>query len=116
MRGGMKTAAGTNRVVPIHERIRPFVEKLYSADSPRLVNMSYQMYRKQFILVRCSLGLDPAHTPHDCRKTFVTMMKWAGADEYAIKRIVGHTIGDITEAVYTERDNEWLKKEIMKIK
>ena len=36
-------------------------------------------------------------------------------DEYAIKRIVGHAISDITESVYTERDIEWLHEEISKI-
>ena len=37
-------------------------------------------------------------------------------DEYAIKYIVGHEISDITEKVYTQRETEWLKSEIEKIK
>lgn len=56
------------------------------------------------------------HKPHDGRKTFVTMAKKAKMDEYAIKYIVGHAINDITESVYTERQNEWLMEEIKKIK
>ena len=113
--GGMKTAAGRDRVVPIHERIQPLVEYFHRTGTLRLVNISYQQYRARFIGVRNRLGLNPVHTPHDCRKTFVTMMKKANADEYAIKRIVGHTISDITEAIYTERDIDWLKNEVMKI-
>jgi integrase len=57
----------------------------------------------------------PEHRLHDGRKQFVTMAKMAGMDEYALKRIVGHTIDDLTERVYTDRSVEWLKAEIEKI-
>jgi hypothetical protein len=43
------------------------------------------------------------------------MAKKYKVDEYAIKRIVGHSIADLTESTYTERDLEWLKEEISKI-
>ena len=43
------------------------------------------------------------------------MCKNAGVDEYALKRMIGHKISDITENVYTERDKNWLKTEIEKI-
>ena len=42
--------------------------------------------------------------------------KKAGVDEYAIKYMVGHKISDITEKVYTQREFDWLKEEIEKIK
>lgn len=44
------------------------------------------------------------------------MAKKSEVDEYAIKYIVGHKISDITERVYTERNVEWLKSEMEKIK
>lgn len=44
------------------------------------------------------------------------MAKKAEVDQYAIKYIVGHKIDDITERVYTQREPEWLKSEIEKIK
>lgn len=44
------------------------------------------------------------------------MAKKFKVDEYAIKRIVGHEINDVTEKVYTQRDLAWLKSEIEKIK
>lgn len=37
-------------------------------------------------------------------------------DEYAIKYMVGHSIADITERVYTKRDPDRLRTEIEKIK
>ena len=74
------------------------------------------MYSNRFRNVILKLGLDKEHRPHDCRKHFVTMAKRAGVDEYAVKRIVGHNISDITERIYTDRDAKWLFKEICKIK
>ena len=49
-------------------------------------------------------------------KTFITRAKAAGMNDYALKRIVGHYIEDITEAVYTERPPSWLRAEMKKIK
>lgn len=37
-------------------------------------------------------------------------------DECAIKYIVGHTINDVAERVYTTLDFSWMKAEICKIK
>ncbi len=41
--------------------------------------------------------------------------KEAGVDEYCLKLIVGHQIGDVTERVYTHRTIESLAAEIEKI-
>lgn len=129
--GGMKTDAGMDRVVPIHSKIRPLVERKYQEavglGSKYLFNctdgrsgkptmMTYQRYQKGFGMVRDELKLNPEHRPHDGRKHFVTAAKKAGVDEYAIKYMVGHKISDITEKVYTQREFEWLKTEIEKIK
>lgn len=130
--GGMKTDAGTDRVVPIHSKIRYLVERKYKEaqelGSPYLFNyvnpnarqksiaLSYARYQKGFSMIRDELNLNPAHRPHDGRKHFVTMAKKYGVDEYAIKYMVGHKISDITEKVYTQREFEWLKQEIEKIK
>lgn len=130
-KGGMKTEAGTDRVVPIHPKIRRLVERRYEQaqrlGSPYLFNctdgrsgkpvpMTYQRYQHGFSMVRDELKLNPEHRPHDGRKHFVTAAKNAGVDEYAIKYMVGHKISDITEKVYTQREFEWLRTEIEKIK
>lgn len=127
--GGMKTEAGTDRLVPIHPRIRSFVEKRYNEavtlKSPYLFNdkkpgsssvkLTYAKYKNRFYNIISKLGLNPEHQPHDGRVHFVTMAKKYGVDEYAIKYIVGHAIPDITERVYTKRENSWLSAEIEKI-
>lgn len=123
---GLKTEAGKNRILPIHENIRTFISEFYKESllSPRskgcLIvdkgeSLSYATYKYRFNKVMKELNLEPGHAPHDCRKQFITMGKRAGMDEYALKRIVGHAISDITESVYTDRDVEWLHKELKKI-
>lgn len=130
--GGMKTDAGMGRVVPIHSRIRHLVERkykeaqelgslyLFNYTDPKARSkttaLTYARYQKGFSMIRDELKLNPEHRPHDGRKHFVTMAKKAELDEYAIKYIVGHKISDITEKVYTQREFEWLKEEMEKIK
>lgn len=132
MIGGMKTAAGINRIVPIHTKILKLVEEKYNEavrlNSEYLINttngynnesglkMTYSKYRFRFIKVIEELKLNPEHKSHDPRMHFITMAKKYNVDEYAIKYIVGHSISDITEKVYTERNIEWLKDEMEKIK
>ena len=132
-RGGMKTDAGENRVVPIHSRIQDLVLRKYqeaeALGSPYLLNwtdpnnrnkknlkLTYARYQKAFERIRDELKLNPNHRPHDGRTHFVTMAKRYGVDEYAIKYMVGHKISDITEKVYTRREFAWLREEIKKIK
>ena len=77
--------------------------------------LTYDKYRHRFESVISALGLNPGHRPHDPRTTFVTNAKKAKVDKYALKRMVGHKIQDIIEAVYTKRDLEWLQNDIEKI-
>ena len=129
--GGKKTDSGRNRTVPIHPKIREFVLKYYNyavANGSEYLfyreaihwnedhQMNYRTYANYFDRIMKTLKLNSDHKPHDCRKTFVTLAKSAGMDEYAIKRIVGHKISDLTEATYTERPLSWLRSEIEKIK
>lgn len=126
--GGSKTNAGMNRLVPIHSRVIPifnwFLEDSREHNSQWLIRnmiygnkrVSYTGYYNLFNKTIEKYGLNPSHRPHDCRKTFVTLAKAAKVDEYAIKRIIGHAITDITEKIYTERPVSWLKEEIEKIK
>lgn len=114
--GGMKTEAGKERIVPIHPAIRDLIVGKYHIDNEYLIEASYDTYRRGLIKIYKEFGLNPDHKPHDGRKTFVTLAKKYNVDEYAIKRIIGHSISDLTEDVYTERSNEWLYNEICKIR
>lgn len=120
MTGGMKTEAGKNRVVPIHPAVFELIKARYDPAHRFLFGadktISMRTYLRHFEQLVKALGLNPDHRPHDGRKHFVTMAKKYSVDEYAIKYIVGHTISDLTERVYTARDFSWLKTEICKIK
>lgn len=125
-RGGLKTEAGKNRIVPIHPAIYELVKKNYitakASGSKYLFNdpngqngtyMTYDKYRGRFNKINARLHFQ--HRPHDTRHTFITLAKSAGVDEYILKLIVGHAINDVTEATYTHRTIEQLYNEICKI-
>lgn len=125
MIGGMKTDAGKDRHIPIHPAIEEFVKEQiefslkYKSDK-FLVNefgneVNYSIYRLAFNSAIETLKLNSDHKPHDPRKFFVTVAKKYKLDEYAIKLIVGHSIDDITEKIYTERPIEWLYEQICMI-
>lgn len=126
MQGGLKTDAGRDRIVPIHPYIKPLIEKRYkealSINSTYLFNdisslsgkeMTYDKYRKRFEKVMNYHKFN--NTPHDTRHTFISLAKQYKLDEYILKLIVGHSINDITEKVYTHRTIEQLKEEMEKI-
>lgn len=119
--GGSKTDAGKNRIVPIHEKIKGIVKTAYDADQEYLFRdekgrqLRYANILYDYSKLVKRLGLNANHRPHDGRKHFVTQAKAAGVDEYAIKYLVGHTITDLTERVYTERNLDWLRAEISKL-
>lgn len=119
MKGGKKTEAGIGRVIPIHSAVRPLVECQYrdaiKAGRKTLYDLDYQQYYYVFKQTMKKLGLSDKHRPHDPRKQFVTMALKAGADPMAVKLIVGHKISDVTEKAYTDRDIEWLRRDIEKI-
>lgn len=126
MKGGLKTDAGKNRIVPIHPLIKPLIENRIqessNLQSEYLFNdpngqqgtyMTYDKYRKRFEKVMKTLKMK--HRPHETRHTFITKAKACNMDEYVLKLIVGHAIEDITEKVYTHRTIKQLKTEMEKI-
>lgn len=129
-KGGMKTDAGKDRIVPIHSRIMSLVKEKYKSSEAvgceylfyrisaleRIIPISYPQYYREFQNIIKALELSEDHRLHDGRTHFVTMAKKYGVDEYAIKYLVGHAISDITEKIYTKRGDDWLKSEIEKIK
>lgn len=119
MFGGIKTDAGKNRYVPIHDKIYCLIKKRYDSCKNTLFeedgeDLTYDKYRTRFKNVMSKLKMK--HTPHETRHTFITKAKQCNVDEYCIKLLVGHAIEDITEKVYTHRTIEQLKEEINKIK
>ena len=131
IKGGIKTSAGKNRLVPIHPLVMSIVQKYYeqaiSVNSQYLFNdvtkkkgigLSYDQYLSRFNKVINTLQFRNDLTPHCTRHTFISKAKSKDVrmDEYILKLIVGHDINDITEHVYTHRELDELKEEMNKIK
>lgn len=115
MRGGLKTKAGKDRVIPLHKDIIPLIKARMSENEYLILNsegnkMQYSNYYfKRFMPLMEVLNMQ--HTPHDTRHTFATIMDNVGANKLSIKRILGHSSKDVTEG-YTHKDIEELIKAI----
>lgn len=118
--GGIKTAAGKDRIVPIHPAIYEFVKNKVLTQNGRLCIYSQTQHRNALFyptLERLGIVGDPKHTPHDCRHTFSALCEKYGVRENDRKRMLGHSFGnDVTNAVYGHRTLEELREEIEKIK
>ena len=115
MKGGTKTKAGKNRIVPIHSRIRPMVERRMAEGGPRLIcskgkPISDQQYRRFWAALMDTLHMK--HTPHECRHTFETRLDSAGANRKCIDLMMGHVSKDVGNRVYNHKTLEELKTAI----
>lgn len=119
LRGGLKTDAGKNRIVPVHPRIAPLLARWMSRGGEYIIctergkRLPDLQYRQHFKAIADVLGV-PQATPHWCRHTFASRGKQAGMDELALKRILGHADKNVTEH-YTHTDAAWLSKELEKV-
>lgn len=109
LRGGMKTEAGKDRVVPVHPRIKPYLARWLERGGDTIIcgengrPIKASVYRnKLFKPIAEALGA-PQATPHWCRHTFATRLHAAGAPELEEKRLMGHSDKDVTEH-YTHTD------------
>lgn len=123
MKGGVKTKAGKNRIVPIHSGIKSLVSaRICSHSSTFLYDMendkpiSITALRKAFAEVLSQLQINEEHTPHDCRHTFTSLLDSAGANDVCIDRLVGHASKTITKKTYTHKDIDELREAVEMIK
>lgn len=118
-KGGIKTAAGKNRTVPIHPAIYEFVKSRCS--NRNLLGCTPQTFRMKMYQRLSELGIAESenhkkHTPHDCRHTFSMLCEKYEVNENDRKRMMGHSFGgDITNNRYGHRTVDDLRKEIEKI-
>lgn len=113
MIGGTKTAAGKNRLVPIHSKISKIVQKrveqsksgyLFEYNGKKLILPYYRSFWSE-VMVK----LEMKHTPHECRHTFRSRLDSAGANKVCIDRIMGHKSKGTGERVYTHKNIEELR-------
>lgn len=110
MRGGAKTEAGKNRLVPIHPCIQAYVSEYYNAASDLLIPLDYNEFSKNFKATCEKYGMK--HTIHECRHTFATRADNVGMNKVCIQRLMGHASKSITDKIYTHKDVDELRKAI----
>lgn len=117
--GGSKTRNGKDRIVPIHERIRPFVQARMQANSVYLIERKGRMltqprYYEQWnaVMERAGMG----HTPHECRHTFETLLDNAGGNRKCIDLLMGHKSSDTGNRVYNHKTLDQLRETIALLK
>lgn len=117
IKGGIKTDAGKDRIVPINHKIFDMVAKRklngyeYLITNFKNEKMLYDnYYREKFLPIMEQLGM--SHKPHDARHTFATLMNNADANPTSIKKLIGHSSFTTTEKIYTHKDIEELRKAV----
>lgn len=108
MVGGKKTKAGRDRIIPIHKDILPFIEKAFANNKKWLFETSrgnswQYNYFAAYKFTPLMEALEMSHTLHETRHTFISQASRLNINQSAIKKIVGHASGDITEH-YTHKN------------
>ena len=116
MVGGMKTAAGKNRRVPIHHSILPLVRARAKINREGFLFESKNgMYKSRFFREKFKQVMkqeNMEHVPHECRHTFETLLDNAGANRKCIDMLMGHVSKDIGNRVYNHKTLEQLRENI----
>jgi integrase len=117
--GGIKTRNGKDRIVPIHERIRPFVQSRMQTNSTYIFELdgkkvTQTKYYEQWKTVMERSGID--HTPHECRHTFETLLDNAGGNRKCIDLLMGHKSKDTGNRVYNHKTLDQLRETIALLK
>lgn len=107
MRGGSKTKTGKNRIVPIHPKIKPLLERRINRFSNKLFKVSAVTFRKRWNEIGAKIGIN--HTPHECRHTFRSALDSAGANKVCIDMLMGHVSQGTGERVYTHKTIDELR-------
>lgn len=116
---GIKTEAGKNRIIPIHDTILPIMAKWYDPNNKYFLSyknkkIAYRSYRSMYWdKMQKETGLE--FTPHNLRHTFATFADRLNLNRIAVKRIMGHSLKDVTD-VYTHKELSELLEEINKLK
>lgn len=122
LRGGIKTEAGQNRIVPVHPNIVPLVEKwagrgceaLYADESGKPYNKD-RFKRGVWEPAMRALGLPDDLKPHSARHTCATRLSAAGAKPEDIQMIMGHADFSVTANTYINQDVNALRHAMDKV-
>lgn len=113
--GGIKTQAGIDRVIPIHDTIKHIIERYYNPDNKYLFMYNGKKITKQTFYNNYYIMLDeleiPHIVPHTTRTTFRSELDRKCeklSQKTCIDKIMGHITNDTGKDVYTKKDLEEL--------
>ena len=118
LRGGAKTDAGKNRIVPVHPLVLKTVEKAYASGTQFLFNPENHdlRYFRENIFYPCldaagiqKISPSPRLTPYSTRHTFSTLMKKIPGSAKDKAALMGHTSYEMT-LHYQHEDFDSLKE------
>lgn len=114
-KGGVKTNAGKNRIVPIHSQILTLVKDRLDTNSEFFINIKgkkipISTYRDHWVKLMTYLNIDK--TPHECRHSFASILDSNGANRKCIDLLMGHVSKDVGNRVYNHKTLEELKTAI----
>lgn len=111
-----KTDAGV-RVIPISSKIfNLFLTNMiknqeYFVKGETTKKLAYSTFKPRFQKLLKELNIE-AHTIHDTRHTFATLLNNANANQTSIIKLIGHSDFSVTENIYTHKDTEELRKAV----
>lgn len=115
IKGGTKTKAGKDRIVPIHSKIFSIIENRAKENNEYLFSLNgaklstYQYYALwNDIMTKLSIN----KKPHECRHTFRSRLDSVGANKVCIDLMMGHKSKDVGERIYTHKTIDELKNAI----
>lgn len=116
---GVKTEAGIGRVVPVHPKIQPIIDKWYKSSKGVLYpTPNGKPYNKDTLRDKVwkpcmeSLGLPDDLTPHSARHTFGTRLSKAKVSPEDIQKVIGHADYSTTANTYINQDIGTLRKAV----
>lgn len=117
--GGIKSASGKGRIVPVHTRIRPLVQSLvdqgnkylFTYQGKKISQTQYYTFWKEVMT-----KIEADKTPHEARHTFETNLDNAGGNRKCIDMLMGHKSKDVGNRVYNHKTIEQLRDTIELLK
>lgn len=120
-RGGIKTQAGIDRIIPIHSAIKHIIERYYNPNNKYLFMFKDKKINATTFYTYYYLLLDeleiPHIVPHTTRPTFRSELdrKCNLSQKTCIDKIMGHITNDVGIDVYTKKHLEELLDTINRI-
>jgi integrase len=120
--GGLKTDAGKDRIIPIHDKVYKYVENWYNKKNDYLIfrddgkKFSAKYYREKIYYPALEKLKIRKLKPHSCRHTWASLLARAKVDTFMIQKIMGHSDYAFTANEYTHTDIEQLKKAMNMVK